>query len=108
MCNILTDMALNRFISYETNGFFDEMFGSGDHSEPLSHYHRLVSRIRLDDERMEAKQDRRRLLSSSMELLLLFMETRKGRKNFSFRPYSSSQSLKNGKSGTRTQPTNHR
>ena len=66
MCNILTDMALNRFISYETNGFFDEMFGSGDHSEPLSHYHRLVSRIaRLDDERMEAKQ--RQAASSFLE-----------------------------------------
>ena len=66
MCKILTNMALNRFISYETNGFFDEMFGSGDHSEPLSHYHRLASRIaRLDDDRMEAKQ--RQAASSFLE-----------------------------------------
>ena len=66
MCNILMRMPLNRFISYETNGFFDEMFGSGDHSEPLSHYHRIASRIaKLDDDRMETKQ--RQAASSFLE-----------------------------------------
>ena len=59
-------MPLNRFSSYETNGFFDEMFGSGDHSEPLSHYHRIASRIaKLDDDRMETKQ--RQAASSFLE-----------------------------------------
>lgn len=66
MCNLLIDMPLNRFSNYETNGFFDEMFGSGDGSEPLNHYQRLVSRIaKLDDERMEAKQ--RQAASSFLE-----------------------------------------
>lgn len=66
MCNLLIIMPLNRFSSYETNGFFDEMFGSGDGSEPLNHYQRLVSRIaKLDDERMEAKQ--RQAASSFLE-----------------------------------------
>ena len=63
---MLLHMPLNRFSSYETNGFFDEMFGLGDGSEPLDHYHRLVSRIaKLDGERMEAKQ--RQAASSFLE-----------------------------------------
>ena len=42
------------------------MFGAGDGSEPLDHYHRLVSRIaKLDGERMEAKQ--RQAASSFLE-----------------------------------------